>query len=253
MEWNEWIQEPLTNILMSLDPSTQLENYFDEESMPYGRGTKRRRVANTGKELYRKRSLAVPRGLGIPKDNRCIIPLTQRITFPLTADVRSYFCFDTDNIYVFGVGAGTYPMPGGTDLVSVFSMARVHKVELTIMGSANDLPFTADSGLNIPHCYTGFDPNASDVKTATEMFQLSSLKVSQLDKPIRRTFYPRLEGGNGVIDIGTNRRNLFEKMGSTSTQRWRGIQFMTDNVSTNYVNATVSVVFKVYYECMGSV
>lgn len=241
MEWNDSLKE--------------LGDWFLFDNMPtYGSrradGAKKRSAAKRASTVSRKRS--IPRSIGLPASSRCIIPLTTRITFPLTADIRSFFTFDTENIYVQGTGVGTYAVPGATDIGGVFDLARVHKVEMTIMGSANDLPYTADSALNIPHVYTAFDPSAQDVKAAADMYQLGTLKNAQLDKVIRRVFYPRLEGSNGIIDVGVNQKNLFEKHNSASTQRWRGIQLMTDNVSTNFVNATCSVIFKVFYEVMST-
>ena len=238
-----------------------MSQYSDtQETMPYGRGTKRRRTssgAKTGKQLVgRKMSSYIPRSIGVPADNRCTIPLTSFIDFELTADVSSNFSFDSTNIYCIGTNSSTQSIPGAADVAAVFDLMRVAKVEVTILPAATDLAYNNQSlssgQTNIPYVYHAFDPVGTAALSGPQIRQLATVKMDSLNKPIRRTIYPRLEGGNGIVDVGINRKNLFEKSGNESSQRWRGFGLHIDMDSVTWTYGTLRVNFKVFYECMSS-
>lgn len=262
MEWNEHVRGPII-INMSQDFTTYESQESQEIMMPYGRGIKRRRsssgsgVSKSGKWLAgRKMSAYIPRSLGVPKDNRCTIPLTTFIDLPLTADVSSNFVFDTTNVYVVGTGATTQTIPGATEVHAVFDLMRVAKVEITILPAASELSYASQTittgTTNIPYVYHAYDPSGNAALNGPAIRQLATVKMDQLRYPIRRTIYPRLEGGNGVIDVGINRKNMFEKSGSESSQRWRGFALHVDMDSVVWTYGQLRVNFKVFYECMSS-
>jgi len=257
MQWNEWVHEP---IIINMSQYTTQEDFDSQPIMPYG--NKRRRTnsggyAKTGKQLAgRKMSSYVPRSLGVPKDNRCTIPLTTFIDLPLTADVSSNFTFDTTNVYVSGSGATTQSIPGAAEVHNVFDLMRVAKVEITILPAASELSYASQSlstgTTNIPYVYHAYDPSGNAALTGPNIRQLATVKMNQLRNPIRRTIYPRLEGGNGVIDVGINRKNMFERSGSESSQRWRGFALHIDMADVVWTYGQLRVNFKVFYECMSS-
>lgn len=227
--------------------------------MPYGYGKRKRRPSyGRGAALGKKRKMSsyIPRSIGIPKDNRCTIPLTMVRNFELTADVASLFQFDTQSLHVIGTGAGTYAIPGATEVAAVWDLMRVAKVEMTILPSANMLSYndqTLGSGqTNIPYVYHAYDPVGTAAPTNSSISQLSTMRVSSLAKPIKRTIYPRLEGSNGIVDVGINRKNLFEKSTSESTQLWRGLSLLVDMENVVWTYSIMRVVFKIHYECMMS-
>jgi len=200
----------------------------------------------------RKYRIARPVGPGAC-GNRCIIPLTCGFNFDLTADVARGFAFDTSNFYV---GGGINPIPGAAEVQAVFSMMRIHKVEMTILPKANVLAYNDQSlssgQTNIPYVYHAIDYQDGNNPTITEIQQNPTCKTNSLDKVIRRTFYPRIEGSNGVIDVGQNRRNIFQESGVTSTQKYHGIKLYIDMNSEVWTYGGLRVVFKVYFECMQS-
>ena len=73
----------------------------------------------------------------------------------------------------------------------------------------------------------------------------------RFDKPVKHTLYPRLDGSNGVVDIGANRVDQFMKAGTTSTQNFKGLKTYID-IGTGMDNCSYKCLVKIYYECAGS-
>jgi len=200
------------------------------------------------------RKLRVPRAM-VPGagGNRCIISLTVDIDFPLTADWAKAFSFDTLNLYSSGTAIA---IPGASQVASVFSMARIHKVEMSIIPAATGLDYTAQtlsSGVtNIPYVYTAIDYDDNDTPSIAELQNNATCKVVSLNKIIKTSCYPRLEGSNGIIDVGMNRKSIFMKTGAASTQKWHGIKVYIDCANEVWTYGGGRVSFKVYFECMQS-
>lgn len=255
MEWNEHVHGP---IIIQMSQWTTQEDTQESIIMPYGGKRKRSDSYGGGKFLGKKRKMSsyIPRSIGIPKDNRCTIPLTITRSFDLTADIASLFEFDARNLHILGTQAGSYAVPGAAEVAAVWDLMRVAKVEMTILPAANVLAYndqTLSSGqTNIPYVYHAFDPVGNVAPTLSSIQQLSTFRSASLAKGIKRTFYPRLEGSNGIVDVGINRKNLFEKSTSESTQKWRGISLLVDLQNEVWTYGSFRVLFKVYYECMMS-
>jgi len=213
--------------------------------------------SSTGKKA---RGSKIPRSigksLGVPSSNTCVIPLTTQYDFDLTADVKQFFTFDVQNMYVEGNVNVTIPLSGGGEVASVFDLGRIKKVEFTVFPACTGLDYTANTvGTGqqaIPVLYEAFDPVSQGARTLDAIRQVYTCRTALLNKPYRRTVYPRLEGGNGIVDVGVNQKNLFEHMGSSSSQRWRGWQLYVDNQVTNWTYVQVRVVAKVFIEVMMS-
>lgn len=213
--------------------------------------------ASSGSRYKRRRwsaKLRIPRAVAPGAGgNKCLIALTNTGDYNLTADVAKTFSFDTANVYVNGSSAA---IGGANEVAAVFEYMRIHKVEMTILPAANSLAYN-DQNLgsgqsNIPYVYTAIDYSDDDAPTLSEIRQNHTLRLDSLDKPIKRTFYPRLDGSNGVIDVGSNARNHFMKSGNTSTQRWHGIKIFIDMNNEVWTYGQVRIAMKIYFECMQS-
>lgn len=240
----EWLLS-LTNQHMSLRRQVTLE-------MP---SRKRQRSNSYASGSGTGLKLRVPRmsrpGAG---DNRCIIPLTTSIDFDLTADYAAAFAFDTVG---YTVNGGANVAIGGTDqIANVFEMTRIQKIEMTILPNATDLGYNnqtlATGTTNIPYVYTAVEYNDTITPTLAILSQNPTMKIGSFNKVIRRTFYPRLEGANGLIDIGSNQKNIFQKTGTSSSQEWHGIKVLIDMKNVVWTYGGGRVTFKVFYECMQS-
>lgn len=185
---------------------------------------------------------------------RTIIPLIADHTIDLTADPAFSYSFDTQGFYT---NNGSARLVQGLDHVrDVYDLMRVYKVEFTILPAATDLALnnqTLATGVtNIPYLYTAVDYNDPNTPTISEIRQNPTSKVALFNKVHRRTIYPRLEGGNGVIDVGNNSKNIFLRSTASSSQHWNGLKLYIDmeNVVWTYGSGRVSM--KIYYECMQS-
>jgi len=172
----------------------------------------------------------------------------------LTSDPAYAFAWDTTNYYVNG-GAGV-AITGASEVAAVFDMARLMKIEMTILPGADNLAYNNQSlstGVtNIPYVYTYIDYNDATTPTTVEAHTNASLKTESLNKVIRRTFYPRLEGSNGIIDVGVNRKNIFMHTATASTQKWNSVKVFIDLKNEVWTYGTLRVSFKLFYECMSS-
>ena len=195
----------------------------------------------------------VPRAISSSGGNGCIVPLTVDADFSLTTDIAKGFAFDTGYMYASGTG---YAIPGASELQAVFSMLRIHKIEMTIIPGATGLDYSAQSittGVtNIPYVYHAIDYQNGDTPTLSEMRQNVTCKTDSMNKVIRRTCYPRLEGTNGIIDVSANRKNLFMEAGETSTQKWHGFKVLLDCAQQVWTYGQCRFVFKIYFECRQS-
>ena len=188
------------------------------------------------------------------KSNRCIIPLCHDYDMPLTTDPVVAFAWDTGYYYVNG-GAGV-AITGASEVATVFDMARLMKVEMTLMPAANALDYnnqTIGTGVtNIPYVYHYIDYNDATTPSTVEAHTNATLKTELLDKVIRRTFYPRLEGSNGIIDVGVNRKNIFMHTATASTQKWNSVKIFIDMKTQVWTYGTCRVSFKLFFVCMSS-
>lgn len=218
---------------------------------------KRRRTDSYASRSGTKRRAFVAR---IPKrlapgagSNRVIIPLTISTQFDLTADPAYGYNFDTVAMYRNG---SSLTIPGAAEMATVFDLARIWKVEISILPAATGLDYSAQTvgsgATNIPYVYDAVDYNEGALPTREELEQNPTLHVNVFNKVIRRTIYPRLEGANGVIDVGTNVKNQFMKTGAVSTQKWNGWKFFMDMQSVVWTYGTGRITFKIFYECMQS-
>jgi len=243
MEWNEWVTGPIiiksNNIIYEM----------------------RRQVSTSENALARKRARtgsfrgAVPK-YRVPRPIRptgAIIPVVVDHDFDLTADMNLSFSFDTENYYYNGTAAA---IAGASEIAAVYDNMRVAKVEFTIIPSATGLDYSAQSSTtgstNIPYVYHAVDYNDNTAPTIAGIRQLASCRTDSLNKVIRRTLYPRLEGSNGVVDMSTNYKNLFVRSGAASTQRWNGFKIYIDMKTVVWTYGSVRISMKVFYECKSS-
>lgn len=185
--------------------------------------------------------------------NTSIVALTTFYDFGMTADPAYGFNFDTRGFYV----NGTYSaIDGASELHAIYDMMRVMKVEISILPAATGLDYnsqTLSSGrTNIPYVYDAIDFNDGDAPTLQELRQNNTCKINIFNKIIKRTIYPRLEGANGVIDVGSNVKQMFMKSGNSSTQHWNGWKVFMDMKEEVWTYGLGRVSFKVFYECMQS-
>lgn len=206
------------------------------------------RIAKRGRLSYSR----IPRSLASRGEHgRVILPLTYSIDYALNTDVLRAFAFDTGNVYTNGGAA--VAIPGATEIAQVYELARIVKIEFTILPSATDLGYpeqTVTTGsTNIPYIYHCADYNDMITPTLLAIQQSASCKLDLLNKPVRRTIYPKLEGSNGIIDLGQNQKNIFCNTGVSSTQRWHGFKIGIDMTDVVWSYSKVRVSFKIFYEC----
>jgi len=235
--------------------NSQFETQESQSEMPYASQSstrKRRRASSSAIQPYRR----VPRGLPSNRPGqRTIIPVCAQYDIALTADARYAFGFDMSGVSINGV-AGTSGYNGMASIIAVYDMIRVKKVEFTILPAATGLDYNAQTvgtgATNIPYIFTAVDYNDNAQPNLAELLENPTVRAYSLNKVIKRTIYPRLEGSNGVIDVGNNYKNQFMKSTASSTQQWNGLKLVTDNVSVNWTYGQMRVHMKVFLECMQS-
>lgn len=225
-----------------------------EETMSDGRAIKRRKTSRSSKLSYKFKA-SPRRSIGLPANNSCIIPLTTKINWTINNIARANFTFDCQNIYIDG-GSNTSPgaiaINGGTELLPVFHLGRVHKVEFTFVPSSVSNDYSSGSLVAVPVLGTCSNYISNTAQAQVDIMQKPDFRSQMLTKQIKRTFYPRLEGSNGIVDVGTNRRNLFEALSSTSTQKWRGCDVFVDPVNGVSTNQVMTIYVKVFLEVMAT-
>jgi len=213
----------------------------------YRKGVKRTRDGAARAASYRYR---VPRPI---RTVGAIVPLTVTHDIAFTADVPIAFAFDTVNYYWNGTSA---TIPGASDLAAVYDNLRVMKVEFTVLPNATGLDYSAQTlatGVtNIPYVYHATDYNDATTPGLNSIQQIHSCKTDLLNKVLRRTLYPRIEGSNGVIDLSANYKNQFQKSGTASSQRWNGMKFYFDMRNVVWTYGGASITMKIFFECKNS-
>lgn len=211
------------------------------------RPLKRKFTSGRGSAINKSANMALPGA-------RVTIPLTLQYDFDLTADVALSFAFDTTGYYVNGGTVQT--IAGLSELATVFEMARIAKVEVSILPAATGLDYSAQTlssgATNIPWVYTAVDYNDTATPTRDEMTSNQTCRTDIFNKVIKRTFFPRLEGSNGLIDVGRNAQNEFMKLGNSSTQKWNGFKVFMDEKVQVWSYGSGRCTMKVFFECMQS-
>lgn len=245
------ISEETENPLIRYRTDTTVE----DDSMPgYGRAFKRRRTAKFSRVSYKPKA-SIPRSIGLPANNSCIIPLTSKIDWTINNIARANFTFDCQNIYIDGgsnTSPGTRPINGAAELLPVFHLGRVHKVEFTFVPSSNVIDYSTGSSVAVPVLGTASNFISNTAQAQVDIMQKPDFRSQMLSKQVKRTFYPRLEGSNGIVDVGINRKNLFEAMSTTSSQKWRGCDVFVDPVGAVSTNQIMTIYIKVFLECMAT-
>lgn len=225
--------------------------YFDMSS-----ASSKKRARSDGNRLATKRRSVIPRTLKSRALNaRNVHVLSGNASFALDGDLGISFSWDTAACYINrSTGLTTQTVTGLTELSSVYEMIRLAKVEMLILPPANTVDYidqnSAGTRTIIPIVYMAPDYNDGDVPTRDTMLQEPALKTNVCDKVLRYNFYPKLEGSNGLIDVGSNQKNIFMQASVTSTQKWHGFKVFFDMNSVFWPNSNVTVQYKLYWECM---
>lgn len=192
---------------------------------------------------------------GIPSSNRCICPVVSGTGSNLATDIANTYSFDCNTgVFINGVASGSIGQL--TQLVTVWDLMRVHKVEFTFIPQFNTQDIIATEGsvsnYAIPILYVAEDySDEAAVTGLAELQAYGNCKMYRFDKPVKHTLYPRLDGSNGAVDIGSNRLNQFMRAGATTTQRFKGLKTYID-VSVGMDVCQYKCLMKIYYECAGS-
>lgn len=223
----------------------------------YGRATKKRRrsASAASRAIARKARFSVrpTKQLG-GSANRCIIPLIVDYDFPLTADLSASFQWNNEGMSISG-GAPT-TITGLTNLQNTFTLLRVHHVEVTVMPSAMTLDFsnqtTSSGSTNIPFFYDAvefIDPPGN--RTLGNIQSNPTCRSASLNKVLRRTIYPRLQGTSDVVDVGKSDKNQFIQSDNAAENTWwNGYVAYADMKSVTWTYGSMRLSFKVFYECM---
>jgi hypothetical protein len=84
-------------------------------------------------------------------------------------------------------------VPAYTEFTNLFDQYRIKAVRCTWRPTASEVPVGADLDHQLPNLWTVIDQNDGTVPSAaTTLSQYQSLKISRLDRPVTRTFYPRI-------------------------------------------------------------
>jgi len=224
----------------------------------YARPLKRARSSSSKSGAGTKKSalMRIPRRVSMDKpSNSVIIPIVTSYDAPLTADPSFAFQFAPQHLIVNGTAI---TIVGANDLITTFELMRVHKVEVTVLPAATGLDYNAQtlsSGTtNIPYVYHAVDyVDPEGGKDLNQIRQNPTCRVDLLNKPIRRTIYPRM-GPQGIIyDTGVNQKKLFIRSNATTSLQENaysnGYVFLGDMKDQVWTYGQLRFNFKIFYEC----
>lgn len=219
----------------------------------YGRPAKRQRTSGP----VRKRSfMRIPRRVSLDKpSSSVIIPIVTSYDAPLTADPSFAFQFAPQHLIVNGTAI---TITGAGDLNSTFELIRVHKVEVTVLPAATGLDYSAQtlsSGTtNIPYVYHAVDyVDPEGGRDLNQIRQNPTCRMDLLNRPIRRTLYPKIAPQGILYDMGTNQKNLFMRSNATTSLQENafanGYVFLGDMKDQAWTYGQLRFNFKIFYEC----
>lgn len=179
--------------------------------------------------------------------NRTIISQTVDFDYDLTVDFTAGFSFSGQSLFRNGVSVANYT--DASSIAALYDLCRVHKVEMTILPGNSDFDYN-NNGLssgarNIPYLYTCIDYTDSANPALSEVKDNSTCQVARLDKVYRRTFYPRAPSNN-IVDMGTNRLNVFSQ--ANTTIQYQGIKIYIDLAQQVWTYNIGRISFKVFLE-----
>jgi len=196
---------------------------------------------------------AIPRSLNSRIINqRSLHAVSGEFSLTAATDNGIGFSFDTLGAYINSTVNGTqfFSISGLTELSGVYEILRLVKVEFTVIGTFDGMDIDNATAIGLPLGWAGPDYNDNDVPTKIIMQQNPRVKFFQVGKPFKCVVYPKMEGSNGVIDVGVNQRNLFQQAGIASTQQWHGMKFFFDCVTGTNANNLINIQYKCFFEGM---
>lgn len=233
-------QEADTQVTIDYDMSTT--------ARPSKRSSRRAMVKRTGGKARLYRSMQPYRA----SYNKTIISTTVDYDVEFTADVSHGFGWSPSHLWVNGVSTTAYV--DAASMQGLFDLARIHKVEMTLLPGNNFLGYgtnTLSTGQrNIPYGYCATDLNSGGNPSLNGIRDRSDCETFSLDKAYKKTFYPRMFASDFVTDVGRNRNNLFVPVSSDIP--WYGALLYLDlkTVALTYDVARIS--FKVFIELSSS-
>lgn len=229
--------------------SSQTQDTIFDDNMPYAKRAKSSGKYGGKRKYSGRRTAAVPR---LMSANTCIIPRTADYGIGFGADPAISFGFSASNLWINGSSGPA--IQGFGELSGLFELMRVVKVEVTWVPGCQGLDWsnnTITTGTrNIPYVYECFDPAIHTTPSLGTMREAASTVVHTADKPFRRTIYPVLEDGEGVIDVGRSRATTFVRSGiDVPFNGWSVVMDLENQPLTYDIG---KIFFKIYYECRAS-
>jgi len=184
-----------------------------------------------------------------------IIPIVTSYDATLTADPSYSFQFAPQHLIVNGTAIS---ITGANDLISTFELVRVHKVEVTVLPAATGLDYSAQtlsSGTtNIPYVYHAIDyVDPEGGRDLNQIRQNPTCRMDLLNRPIRRTFYPKIAPQGILYDMGVNQKNLYMRSNATTSLQENafanGYVFLGDMKDEVWTYGQLRFNFKIFYEC----
>lgn len=160
---------------------------------------------NGRRELSNPDGLTVKTMLGVKRENSfsfvrtatsAAIPWSGSTGFGAgSQDVTMSFSLQNTIIQVGGVISQTVTTPGYAELVNLFELYRIDKVEASFMWNANS--FAPGTTTGMPILNICFDPDSSATRTLSDVSQFENLRVVQLGNLRRESgfvvsFVPRI-------------------------------------------------------------
>lgn len=179
------------------------------------------------------------------RSNSIFISRTVDLDLDFASDATKGFGFSPQYLVVNGVL--TTLIPGSSTMISMFDLVRIVKVEMTVIPSYDSLDWgntSAAAVKNLPYFYHAFDANDGTNPSLADMRSNSTTRTDVLNKPIRRTFYPRLLNANSIISETAVRS--WSK--SDQNNIWYGVKTYADCISTFNSGAFARYSFKITYE-----
>jgi len=233
----------------SQDADTQLVAYSQEIMSSTARPAYRKRSSKLVRYAKKGKMYRAPK---MASYNKTIIATTVDYDVDFTADVSHGFGFSPSALWVNDVTSTTYI--DATSIQGLFDLARVHKVEMTILPGNNTLGYDANSlstgARNIPYGYCATDLNSGGNPSLNGIRDRSDCQTFSLDKMYKRTFFPRLRASDQVTDCGRNNRNLFVPVASDIP--WYGVLLYLDLKTVALTYDVCRISFKVYLELSSS-
>jgi len=169
----------------------------------------------------------------------------QDVIDPATAAYKHYGFSDTS---LFVNGSATTTIQGGSDM-DMFESFRIKFVEMWIQPNATELNYGTVATTTY-HSAIIFDTLTAPTLALIQQYE--SYQPGRIDGVDKRTFKPRpkltVSGGSGaIVPMSGSEQDIWLPTGDNIANYGVGV-----GIESSSANATITVIFKIHYECRSS-